>query len=93
MNGIVDILSDEDFDFVNDVANFVLKVSKQGQKLETTYSLMPKPRKIEAAVAKAFDKVRESAMVTDLLAGRHPLNKPEAEFKSDASNEGELKAF
>ena len=90
-DGLVEILNDEDFAFDSaDIANFVLKIGKQGSGLETSYSILPKPRKVEAAVAKAFEEVRETAMVADLLEGRHPLNKPKAEFKSDASADGEF---
>ena len=88
-SGIVEVLSDEDFSFDNDIADFVLKISKQGQKLETTYSLMPKPRKIEAKVMAAFAEVKDTATMDTLLRGSHPLLQP-TQFSSTPAGDTEF---
>ena len=88
-SGIVEVLSDEDFSFDNDIADFVLKISKQGQKLETTYSLMPKPRKIEAKVKAAFGEVKDTATMDTLLRGSHPLLQP-TQFSSNPAGDTEF---
>ncbi len=50
----------------------MLKISKQIQKLETTYSLMPKLRKIETKVKAEFAEVKGTAVMDILLRGPHP---------------------
>jgi len=82
-DGLVEVLGDADFDFADSgIANFVLKVSKQGTGIETNYSVLPKPRKIEAVVKAAFEEVQGTAKMDCFLNGQHPLNKPRAEFDS-----------
>lgn len=84
-DSLVDILNDaEDFSFDEDtlIANFVLKISKQGAGLETSYSMLPKVRKIEDEVVTAFAAVRETAKVDRLLVGQHPLKNARPEFNS-----------
>ena len=88
--GLVEILSDaDDFTFNEEtlIADFVLKISKSGTGLDTTYSILPKPRKTEAKVKEAFAAVRETAKVEKLLIGQHPIRQPKAEFSTDSSNE------
>lgn len=84
-NGLVEVLSDEDFTFEDNISTFVLKISKQGEKLETNYSVMPKPRKVEAKVKTAFAEVEETAKMDTLLRGSHPLLKP-TQFSSNAGD-------
>jgi len=82
-DGLVEILGEgEDFTFDEDtlIADFVLKISKSGTGLDTTYSILPKPRKTEAKVKEAFAAVRETAKVEKLLIGQHPIRQPKAEF-------------
>ena len=66
------MLPDFDFSFDSDIADFMLKISKQIQKLETTYSLMPKLRKIETKVKVEFAEVKGTAVMDILLCGPHP---------------------
>lgn len=85
---LVEILSDEDYSFDSEgIANFTMKVSRQGEGIDTAYSLLPKAGKqVEAKVAKAFAEVKETAKMSHLLAGRHPLRKPAAEFLSASAS-------
>lgn len=85
---IVEVLSDPDFSFEDDIATFVLRVSKTGSGLDTSYSVMPKPRKIEATIKAAFAEVKETAQMSKLLAGGHPLLSPT--FSSDSSTDAEF---
>lgn len=66
------MLPDFDFSFDSDIADFMLKISKQIQKLEITYSLMPKLRKIETKVKAEFAEVKGTAVMDILLCGPHP---------------------
>jgi len=85
-DSLAEVLQDADFGFDdNDISNFVVKIGKQGAGLETSYSLMPKPRKVEAEVSAAFAEIKETAKVEKLLAGGHPLLQPRAEFNSESS--------
>lgn len=90
-DGIVEVLTDEDYSFDSEgIANFTLKVGRQGEKLDTSYSILPKSgKKVEAKVAAAFEAVKDTAKMSDLVNGRHPLRKP-AEFSSAASNDAEF---
>ncbi len=91
-DGLVEILGEgDDFTFDEEtlIADFVLKISKSGTGLDTTYSILPKPRKTEAKVKEAFAAIRETAKVEKLLIGQHPLRHPKAEFTT-ATSEGEF---
>lgn len=45
-DSLVEVLSDEDYSFDdNDIANFTLKLVRQGEGLETSYSALPKAGK------------------------------------------------
>ena len=85
---LVDTLGDAlyGFDKVG-IANFTMKISRKGNGLETSYSLLPKAGKDAAAKERnAFAAVRETSQAALLLEGKHPLRKP-TEFSSNA---GEL---
>ena len=86
-DSLVEVLSDEDYSFDdNDIANFTLKLGRQGEGLETSYSALPEAgKKAEAKVIKAFDVVRDDSAMSLLLEGMHPLRKPAAEFSTDNS--------
>jgi len=83
----VEALGDEDFGF-NDygTAGFLLKVSRRGTGLDTSYSVLPK--------TKAPTKVETNGMVTvsdltvtSLLDGGHLFVQAAAEFKTEAGAE------
>ena len=87
-DSLVEVLSDEDYTFDdNDIATFTLKLGRQGEGLETSYSALPKSgKKPEASVVKAFAAVRDTSAMSLLLEGKHPLRKPKAEFETDTSD-------
>jgi hypothetical protein len=78
-DGLVEALGDEDFGFNDDnTAGFLLKITRRGTGLDTSYSVLPK--------AKAPTKVETNAMTTvselsvaSLLDGGHPFVQPAAE--------------
>ena len=88
-DALVEVLSDEDYSFDSEgIADFTLKIGRQGEKLDTSYSALPKAgKKVEAKVAAAFEAVKETAQMSHLLEGRHPLRKPAAEFVSTVVSE------
>lgn len=91
-DAIVEICGDEDYSWDdNSIATFTMKVGRQGEGLETSYSCLPKAgKKVEAKVIKAFNAVKETSQMSLLLEGKHPLRKPAAEFSSDSSDDAEF---
>lgn len=86
---LTEILQDgEDFTFDDDGhAEFVLKFSRKGAGLETTYSVLPKPKKATKAEIAAFDAVRDTALVTKFLSGGHPfVNSERPTFSSKVAS-------
>ena len=84
--GITEALQDGDYGFTDDaVAEFVLKVSRRGTGLDTSYSVLPKPSKVTKAETEAMAEVREMN-VSSLTEGSHPFIKPAAEFSTDAAD-------
>ncbi len=74
-----EFLADEDYCFDEDgLAEFVIKISKQGAGIDTSYSSLPKPRKVEDEVRKAFLQIKESAKMDLLLQNQNPLEAVEA---------------
>lgn len=82
--GIIEIIGEsDDYTFSDDgVANFLLKVTRKGTGLETSYSVLPKLSKPTKAEAAAFNEVKDTAKVSLYLECKHPLRKPAAEFSS-----------
>ena len=83
-DSLVEILGEgDDYSFnSDDIAEFVLKITKLGSGIDTSYRLLPKVRPVEPAVKEAFDAVKDTAKLDLLLEGRHPLRQPRAEFSS-----------
>ena len=101
--GITEALQDGDYSFNDDaVAEFVLKISRRGTGLDTSYSVLPKPSKVTKQETEAMAEVDEMN-VASLTEGSHPFVKPAAEFttatagyevgSSPAGLEGDLKDF
>ena len=81
---------DYTFDEETGVANFLLKVSRKGTGLETSYSVLPKPKKVEAVVKNAFAEIVDTAQVVSLLDGGHPLLEAAASFSSKDDSDSEF---
>ncbi|QNI54172.1 hypothetical protein SynBIOSE41_01658 [Synechococcus sp. BIOS-E4-1] len=81
--GFTEALQDGDHSFNDDaVCEFVLKISRRGTGLDTSYSVLPKPSKVTKAETEAMAEVREMN-VASLTEGSHPFIKPAAEFTKD----------
>lgn len=85
-DGIKEIIAEgDDYTFTDEgVANFVLKVTRKGTGLDTSYSVLPKLSKPSKAELAAFEEVKDTAKVSLYLECKHPLRKPAAEFSSTA---------
>ena len=83
-------VEDYTFDEETGIANFNIKLTRKGSGLETSYSILPKVKRTEAAIKAAFAEVSEAAQVVSLLDGGHPLleatafNSNNDEAKEDA---------
>ena len=66
-------VEDYTFDEATGIANFNIKLTRKGSGLETSYSILPKVKRTEAAIKTAFAEVAEAAQVETLLDGGHPL--------------------
>jgi len=88
--GITEALQDGDYSFSDDaVAEFVLKISRRGTGLDTSYSVLPKPSKVTKAETEAMAEVREMN-VSCLTDGGHPFIQPAASFSSDSTEDSEF---
>ena len=86
-DGIVEALGDEDFGFSDDgTAGFLLKVSRRGTGLDTSYSVLPKTKEPTKVETNGMSTVADLT-VTSLLDGGHPFVKAAAEFKTEATTE------
>lgn len=90
-DGIVSIIGEaEDYTFAeNGLANFLIKITRKGTGLETSYSVLPKLQKPTAAEVALFTEVADTAKVSKLLMGQHPMFAPKAEFVSAAAGGGD----
>ena len=86
-DGIVEALGDEHFGF-NDygTAGFLLKVSRRGTGLDTSYSVLPKTKAPTKVETNGMSTVSDLT-VTSLLDGGHPFVQAAAEFKTEAAAE------
>lgn len=88
--GITEALGDGDFTFNDDaVAEFVLKISRRGTGLDTSYSVLPKPAKVGKVEANAMAEVKDLT-VASLVDGGHPFVQPAASFSSDSATSSEF---
>ena len=88
--GISEALQDGDYSFNDDaVAEFVLKISRRGAGLDTSYSVLPKPSKVTKAETEAMAEVREMN-VSCLTDGGPPFIQPAASFSSDSTEDSEF---
>ena len=90
---ILNEAEDYTFDKKTGIANFLLKLTRKGSGLETSYSILPKIKKTEAAVTKAFAEVADTAQVEKLLSGGHPMLETtgfSSNNESDSNDGGEF---
>ena len=72
--GLAEIINDEDYEFSDDgVAKFQIKISRKGNGLDTSYSILPKVRAPTKVEMHSFNEVAETAQIAKLLENGHPF--------------------
>ena len=72
----------EDYTWTEDgLANFSIKISRKGTGLETTYSILPKVRKVPDKVAKEWASQKESIWLPNFFAGKDPFDGKQVDEK------------
>ena len=65
----------EDYTWTEDgLANFSIKISRKGTGLETSYSILPKVRKVPAKIAGEWDKQKETIWLPNFFEGKDPFD-------------------
>ena len=73
---------DEDYTWTDEgLANFSIKISRKGTGLETTYSILPKVRKVPAKVAEEWKTNRDSIWLPNFFSGKDPFDGKQVDEK------------
>ena len=65
----------EDYTWTDDgLANFSIKISRKGAGLETTYSILPKVRKVPEKITKEWKTTRDSIWLPNFFEGKDPFD-------------------
>ena len=65
----------EDYTWTQDgLANFSIKISRKGAGLETTYSILPKVRKVPEKITKEWKTSRDSIWLPNFFEGKDPFD-------------------
>ena len=65
----------EDYTWTEDgLANFSIKISRKGTGLETSYSILPKVRKVPAKIATEWQTTRDSIWLPNFFEGKDPFD-------------------
>ena len=66
---------DEDFTWTEEgLANFSIKISRKGTGLETSYSILPKVRKVPDKIVKEWKSNRDSIWLPNFFEGKDPFD-------------------
>ena len=72
----------EDYTWTDDgLANFSIKISRKGTGLETSYSILPKVRKVPEKVKKEWAETKESIWLPNFFAGLDPFDGKQVDEK------------
>ena len=63
------------------LANFSIKISRKGAGLETTYSILPKVRKVPAKIAEEWKTTRDSIWLPNFFDGKDPFDGKQVDEK------------
>ena len=73
---------DEDFTWTEEgLANFSIKISRKGTGLETSYSILPKVRKVPEKIVKQWATERESIWLPNFFVGQNPFDGKQTDAK------------
>ena len=65
----------EDYTWTEDgLANFSIKISRKGTGLETSYSILPKVRKVPEKIIKEWETTRDSIWLPNFFEGKDPFD-------------------
>lgn len=65
----------EDYTWTEDgLANFSIKISRKGTGLETSYSILPKVRKVPEKIVKEWTTTRDSIWLPNFFEGKDPFD-------------------
>jgi hypothetical protein len=66
---------DEDYTWTDEgLANFSIKISRKGTGLETSYSILPKVRKVPDKVVKEWQSTKDSIWLPNFFEGKDPFD-------------------
>jgi len=72
----------EDYTWTEDgLANFSIKISRKGTGLDTTYSILPKVRKVPDKIAKEWASQKESIWLPNFFEGKDPFEGKQVDEK------------
>ena len=72
----------EDYTWTEDgLANFSIKISRKGTGLETSYSILPKVRKVPDKIAKSWATERENIWLPNFFEGKDPFDGKQTDEK------------
>ena len=72
----------EDYTWTEDgLANFSIKISRKGAGLETTYSILPKIRKVPAKIASGWSSQKETIWLPNFFEGKDPFDGKQVDEK------------
>jgi len=64
----------EDYTWTEDgLANFSIKITRKGTGLETSYSILPKVRKVPAKIVSEWETARDSIWLPNFFEGKDPF--------------------
>ena len=72
----------DDYNWTEDgLANFSIKISRKGAGLETSYSILPKVRKVPAKIASEWASQRETIWLPNFFEGKDPFDGKQTDEK------------
>jgi hypothetical protein len=72
----------EDYTWTEDgLANFSIKISRKGAGLETTYSILPKVRKVPDKIKSTWDKEKDTIWLPNFFEGKDPFDGKQVDEK------------
>ncbi len=72
----------EDYTWTEDgLANFSIKISRKGQGLETSYSILPKVRKVPEKIKAQWEKEKETIWLPNYFEGKDPFDGKQTDAK------------
>ena len=72
----------EDYTWTDEgLANFSIKISRKGSGLETSYSILPKVRKVPEKIKAEWEKQKESIWLPNFFEGKDPFDGKQTDEK------------